>query len=184
MQSMVGAIKQLKPFACVMAVATIIPTLFPGIATADNNAHLAVTAVVRPSATITLTDSTGPASTLTFSGTDSSAVTASEGTITVMAAVSTTSGNTDTFIQVQGTDLTGDKPSDVIAASNISFVQSAGIGGATWLSGSLSNAWTTLAKLTSGSGVYSGEQTYTLKIPNSANDDTYHGTITYQIFGF
>jgi hypothetical protein len=165
-------------------VGGLLLTAAAGCANAADTGSLTVTAAVDSSATLTLTDTSGPVTGITFSGAGNEVVTANEGAITVNARVSTTLGNTGTVIQVEGTDLTGETPGNVLPASDISYTHTTDFGGGTWLAGPLSNNWSTLAELTPGSGLYSGDQLYSLTIPASANDDTYTGTISYRIIGF
>ena len=81
--------------------------VFSGTAAqAQNTASLAVTANIDSSATLTLSDTSGIASTLTFGGAGNETVAASEGAITVSARLSTTQGNTGTVIQIRCSDLT------------------------------------------------------------------------------
>ncbi len=159
--------------------------VFSGTAAqAQNTASLAVTANIDSSATLTLSDTSGIASTLTFGGAGNETVAASEGAITVSARLSTTQGNTGTVIQIRCSDLNGQTAGNVIPASDLSYVHTTDTGGGTWFSGVLHNDWSTLADLSSGSGLYSGDQIYALTVPPGANDDTYTGTISYQVVGF
>jgi hypothetical protein len=155
-----------------------------GCANASETGSLTVTAAVDSSATLTLTDTSGAVTGITFSGAGNEVVTANEGAITVNARVSTTLDNTGTVIQVESTNLTGETYGNVLPASDIAYTHTIDSGGGTWFAGPLSNNWTTLAELTPGSGLYSGDQLYSLTIPASANDDNYTGTISYRIIGF
>jgi len=155
-----------------------------GSASASVVGSLHLTATITPSASIVISNSAGPTDTLHFRATGDESVPANEGSVTVTAMVTTSVGNSDTTIEVKCTDLTGSNPANVIPASDVVFSHGLDTGGGSWFSGSLSNGWTTLAKLTPGSGLYTGSQTFYLNVPPTANQDTYTGTISFQIVGF
>jgi hypothetical protein len=156
----------------------------PQAVRADNTASVLVTATIDSSATLTIENSVGPTSTVSFSGYGNESVAANEGAITVVARVSTTQGNADTILQVRATNLIGQTVGDMIPVSSISYARTEDSGGATWFDGVLNNNWTTLAEFTKGSGLYSCSQVYSMDVPASANDDTYTCTISYQVTGF
>jgi hypothetical protein len=167
------------------AIACFAVTICPlPAASAATTASLTIVANIDSSADISLSNSTGTASTITFSGAGNESVNAEEGPITVTARLSTVAGNDDTIIQVKATNLVGKNPDDVIPVNDLSFTHSTDTGGGTWFSGVLSNSWTTLAVLSSGSGLYTGDQLYNLNVPASANDDTYTAIVSYQIIDY
>jgi hypothetical protein len=171
-------------FSLATAMVTLLVMTVPSPAHAQNNASLAITANVDSSATLTISDTAGIASTLTFSGAGNETVPASEGVITVTARVSTTQGNTSTLIELSSTDLAGQTTGNTIPAAELAYTHTTDTGGGTWFTTPLSNNWSTLAALTPGSGLYTGDQIYTLTIPPTANDDTYAGTVNYRVVGF
>jgi hypothetical protein len=176
------------------AALTAFVVITPTIAKAQSTGQLAATATVTSSATLTLSDNSGPARSLTFTGTGGEAgIAATEGAITVGAQVTTAAENASTVIQTTSdVNLVGAGTGigeDAIPFADLTYTASdaGGPQTATWLTPALgggATVWSTLAELTPGSGTYAGTQTFNLAIPTTAVVDTYTGNVYYKITGF